>query len=360
MKVLQVINNLSGGGAEKLVTEISIELNRKQIKTDILIFNNNNDKYTDILNKNGIRIINLNQKNIYNPMIIFKVIKYLKNYDVIHVHLFPAFYWIALSSFFIRKNLKLIYTEHSTHNKRRDIKFLKFLEKYIYSKYNQIISITNEVQSNLINWIKPKDRLKYKVINNGINLDRYKKAKKYDKNELVESLPENSVIITMVSRFSEAKDQKTLIKAMKYLPDNYHLLLVGEGKLKKECENLSRDLNLENRVHFLGFRKDIPEIFKTSDVIVQSSHWEGFGLTAVEAMASGKPVIVSNVPGLVNVVGISETTFNVGDYEQLKNIILKLVKDNNYYTFVSKKAKNLAIKYDIKYMIDKIIKCYYE
>lgn len=77
-------------------------------------------------------------------------------------------------------------------------------------------------------------------------------------------------------------------------------------------------------------------------------------------MASGKPVIVSNVPGLVNVVGISETTFNVGDYEQLKNIILKLVKDNNYYTFVSKKAKNLAIKYDIKYMIDKIIKCYYE
>ena len=124
--------------------------------------------------------------------------------------------------------------------------------------------------------------------------------------------------------------------------------------------NLSRDLNLENRVHFLGFRKDIPEILKTSDVIVQSSHWEGFGLSAVEGMASGKPVIVSNIPGLANVVENPETTFNVGDYEQLKNIILKLVEDNNYYTFVSKKAENLAIKYDIKYMIEKIIKCYYE
>lgn len=353
-----MINNLSGGGAEKLVTDLSIELNKKDIKTDVLILNNKDDKYSDLLNKNGIQIINLNQKNIYNPIIIFKLIKYMKKYDVIHVHLFPTLYWVALSSFFTKKNYKLIYTEHSTHNKRRNINLLRFFEKYIYSKYNNVISITDEVQLNLINWINPKNRSKYKVINNGIDIDKYKDAKKYDKKILVKSLSENDIIITMASRFSEQKDQKTLIKAMKYLPDNYHLLLVGEGKLKKECEKIVNEMNLKERIHFLGFRKDIPEIFKTSDIIVQSSHWEGFGLTAVEAMASGTPIIASNVKGLSNIVKGAGLLFNPKDEKELKGKIVKLINDNEYFQEVKNNSIKRSLKFNFKTMLDKYLKIY--
>ena len=106
----------------------------------------------------------------------------------------------------------------------------------------------------------------------------------------------------MTGRFSKAKDHTTLVKSLKLLPYNYKLLLVGEGELKKNIEILIKKINLENRVIFLGFRNDIPELMKTVDINILSSNWEGFGLVAVEGMASGRPFIGSDVDGMNDVI----------------------------------------------------------
>ncbi len=77
---------------------------------------------------------------------------------------------------------------------------------------------------------------------------------------------------------------------MVLLPDNYSLCLIGDGVRRPVCEELVKKLNLERRVIFLGLRNDVPRLLKTSDVVVTSSYWEGFGLATVEGMAAGKPV----------------------------------------------------------------------
>lgn len=76
---------------------------------------------------------------------------------------------------------------------------------------------------------------------------------------------------------------------MKYLPEDYHLCLVGDGERRAEFETLVKELGLEQRVHLLGLRSDVPEVLATSDYVVMCSHYEGLSLSSLEGMASGKP-----------------------------------------------------------------------
>lgn len=106
----------------------------------------------------------------------------------------------------------------------------------------------------------------------------------------------------MVARFAEPKDHRTLIEAIEKLPQNYHLILVGEGPLLEQSKKLTTYLSLEDRIHYLGFRSDVYQILKTLDIIVLSSDYEGLSLSALEGMAAGKPFLASNVQGLKELV----------------------------------------------------------
>ena len=163
----------------------------------------------------------------------------------------------------------------------------------------------------------------------------------------------------MVGRFSKAKDQSTLIKAMKNLPENVHLLLLGEGPLKEKNQNLAKKIGASDRVHFLGFRDDVERILKTVDIVVLSSNWEGFGLAAVEGMVSGKLVIASNVGGVREVIRDDELMTEVSNYDDLSNKIRIFLKDK------SKKKKKISYlinrseKFDISVMINNYLELYY-
>ena len=79
--------------------------------------------------------------------------------------------------------------------------------------------------------------------------------------------------------------------------------IAGHGELEAQLKNRARALGLDERVRFLGFRADLPRLLGEADVFLSSSKWEGFGLSVVEAMAAGLPVVVSNIPGVAEVVG---------------------------------------------------------
>jgi glycosyltransferase involved in cell wall biosynthesis len=365
MKILHVINNLGSGGAEKLIEDTLTIMNQySNIEVEILILTGENNVFGEELRNSGINIYNLETFNIYNPINIIKIKKFIKNnnYDLIHVHLFPVFYWVTIANVLNFKNkIPLVMTEHSTHNRRRNYKFFKFFDKFIYNQIDKIISISKDTQSNLKKWLDiDEDNSKFKIINNGIDTEKFQNAKSYKKNNLLKEYNYGDVFVTMVGRFSEQKDQKTLIKAINNLPDKFHLLLVGRGNLKSNCENLVEDLDLNNRVHFLGFRKDIKRILKTSDIIVLSSNWEGFGLAAVEGMAAGKPLIASNVSGLKEIVKGSGLLFEPGNKKELTKLIKKLNSDSEFYNNVAKKCFDRAKKYDLDRMIKKEIDIYNE
>lgn len=184
---------------------------------------------------------------------------------------------------------------------------------FVYSRYDRIIAISEGVHSMLIDNL---ESLKYRilVIKNGVDTFKISRTKSISKNEL--GISQSSIVITQVAKFNIQKDRKTLLRALRLLPQEYYVLFVGDGRLLDEHREMVKLLNLENRAHFLGIRNDVPVILKMSDIIVMSSNYEGFGLAAVEGMAAGKPLIASNVPGLSEVVRGAGILFEVHDEQE--------------------------------------------
>ncbi len=364
MRILHIINNLGSGGAERLIADLLPRLNSyDEIECELLLLTDEKNVFDKELIKNGIKVNVLQRRKIYNLLNAIDIAKFVNkgNYDIIHAHLFPTQYWVALAKpHFKNKKIKLITTEHSSHNRRREKAYFKHIDKYIYRKYDKIISISEKTQENLMNWLKVKEKCrdKFIVIHNGIDMDKFSNALPYKKEEIVSKFNEETKVITMVARFSEAKDQPTLIRAMKKLNSDIHLVLVGEGPLLEECKKLTNDLGISERVHFLGYREDVARIMKTSDIIVLSSNWEGFGLSAAEGMASGKPVIASDVDGLREIIGDAGILFERGNHVNLSNLISELISDKSYYNQIVEKEFNKSKHYDIENNLNFLIKLY--
>ena len=108
-----------------------------------------------------------------------------------------------------------------------------------------------------------------------------------------------------VGRFEEAKDYPTMIGGFARLSEsrpNSHLLLVGKGSLRESVEQLVRAHHLEGQVHFLGVRRDVPQIMSAADGYVLSSAWEGMPVVLLEAAAVELPIVATRVGGVAEVV----------------------------------------------------------
>lgn len=346
MKIIHVITNLKVGGAQRLLVDILPILNESNV-VDLLVIQDADTQFSNMLIEKGIKIRSLQQTILRDPRCIVKMRRIFKEYDIVHVHLFPTIYFAALAS--LGLSLKLIYTEHNTTNSRRGKWYFHGLEKYIYSKYNRIISISQQVQNAITQWLQEYDD-RFKVICNGVDLDKFRKPD-------IEVLP-NTLI--MVSRFGAAKDQATVIRALPYIQKNAILSFVGDGPNRHQCELLAQQLGVSDRIKFLGTRSDVAELISMSYIGIQSSNWEGFGLTAVEIMAAGKPIIASSVEGLKQVVEGAGITFAVGNERELADEVNRLLSDRRYYESIKTKCVDRSFRYDIKTMINEYKKVYDE
>ena len=322
---------------------------------DVLLFNGTATFLKKELENMNIKVYELNKSSfIYNPLHIIRLIPYLKSYDIIHTHTTACQYYVALAKFISLSKIKLVTTEHNTTNRRRNIWWFKPIDRFIYKLYNAIISISPATTNSLSEYIGKNTNIY--TIQNGINLSILQKESVINKNILVPN--EKCILVTMIARFCEQKDQDTLIQAISLLPENYYLCLVGDGERRYICETLAEKLKIKERVIFTGIRNDVVQIIKASDIIVQSSHWEGFGLAAVEGMAAGKPVIASNVPGLAEVVKGAGLVFPLGDTKLLAHEIEELMNDPTYYKKIADQCRIRATNFDIKKMINEYEKIY--
>lgn len=357
MKILYVINDLSMGGAEKMLLDMTLLMNEKtNYSVTILLLNDREESLKQVFEDQNIKVYTLNCKSNYSLMNLYKIINYMKKYDIVHSHLFPSNYWVALAKIFL-KDKTIVTTEHSTYNNRRNYKLFKPLEKVIYSKYDKVISIGDTTQVNLLNWIGLRNDGSFVVIKNGIDLIKFDTVKAYEKKVFFD---DTSFILTMVGSLREQKDQETIIRAMRLLPENIKLLLVGDGNKRDKLVRLINELALEDRVKLLGVRQDIPVIMKTSDVVIVSSNWEGFGLVAVEGMAVRKPVVASDIDGLKQVVEGFGVTFKKGNEVDLANKVNELLNDVNYYNEIANKCYKRSKNYTIEKLVEEYLKIYEE
>lgn len=356
MKVLHVIDTLGSGGAEKLLSDLLPALMEYGVKPDVYVLSNDNNLYVDILEKRGIKVIISKRNSLYNFLHIKDILKLSNQYDILHTHLFHSLYLIGIANMIHSMKSILIYTEHSTNNKRRTYKFFKFIEKKIYNQYRAIISISNAVSEELQKWIEYSGE-KY-IIRNGINLKEFKDSSRINFEKIDKKIPGKSKLILMVGRFVPSKDHLTVVKSLRYLESNVHLLFAGEGPLLTQVQKETKNYNLEDRVHFLHFRTDIPNLIKTSDIVVLSSFWEGFGLVIIEAMASGKPIVVSDIKGIREVVKNYGIKFEPGNSKVLAKEIDELLKNKQKYDEYRKRSLTRAEVFKIENTAREYIKIY--
>lgn len=356
MKILQVITSLQIGGAEKLVAEISPMLRDKGHEVDVLAFTSTAPNFIHLLEEKGIKVYTFGEYvNVYNPMFIPKLAKMMRHYDIIHTHNTSPQYFAALGSL-VNGKCHLVTTEHNTYNRRRSIALFKTIDRWMYSRYEQIICISDQAEKNMRKFLPKTHGIC--TIYNGVNVHSFRNAEAIDGMH-----PNGKTVVVMVAAFRPQKDQKTLIKAFSKLPkDKYELWLVGDGELHEELHSYVNSIHSPKsekngiisygNILFFGNRPDVPQILHSADIVVMSSHYEGLSLSSVEGMSVGKPFIASDVDGLREVVKGYGILFPHEDSTALALEIKRLADDNDYYQLIAAKCWERAQMFDIQKMVD--------
>lgn len=355
MRILHIIDTLNTGGAESLVAQIVPRMISNGCYVEVAVFVSGDTPFYRSLVNSGVKVHSFSKSgSVYNPLNILRLRKLMADFDIIHTHNTAPQLFAALAS--IGEKTTLFTTEHGGSNRRRTWKWYVPFDRWMYNKYKRIICISAKAEDALRKHIK-SDADSILTINNGIEVHRFADAQRMS--QISDSVPSSAVTITMVAGFRWEKDQMTLIKAMKLLPDNFYLILVGDGVLKEECQSLASAEGVANRVIFLGIRTDIPEILKTSDFVAMSSHFEGLSLSSLEGMAAGKPLLASDVDGLREVVKDAGILFPNGDSEEFAKQVMRLYSDKMLYSEVASRCATRATEYDISNMVRGYMQLYH-
>ncbi len=358
MKVLFICDTLASGGAQKLLTDL-LEVVNKKIECTVLSLSDKEDKYSKNINAWGIKVISISHE--INTIGILKHIKEIilaGNYDLIHANLVHSIYYTAIVNIICKKKMPpLVLTEHSTDDKRRHWAIFKPIEKIVYSQYKEVISISNQTQNNLISWLHPRDIGKFKVIYNGINLDKFYNAKGYSRTNKDFDYQQDDFVLCLVGSFTPQKNHSTIIEVVKKLPSNYKCLFVGEGPLLGEIKEKVSEENLNDRIAFWGYRNDIPEIMHSVDLVLVPSLWEGFGLVAAEAMASRTAIVSSNVQGLSEVVSDCGIQVDPQDVNGFVDAIQKMKETEIREIYINKAVEQVK-RFDVKEMANLYLDIY--
>ncbi len=141
-------------------------------------------------------------------------------------------------------------------------------------------------------------------------------------------IKDDEILIGSVAVITGGKGHKQIIESAPSIikeNDKVKFVLVGDGAKKDEYEKIVRDMGLDDKIIFLGKRRDIPRIMASFDIFVHMSEVETFGMVLIEAMAMGKAVVARNVGGIPEVVSEGETGYLVNDNDEFSNRVIELV-----------------------------------
>lgn len=333
MRVLHLINDLDvDGGAQRIVRDL-VE-RTLDCEPAVLTLKPAPAEVLAELEERGVVSSSLRP---LRPSSLGRARRLVREADVVHVHLFPSLYLGALLS------RPKVFTEHNTTNRRRSRPWLRPLERRVYRRYDRVGCISEAARGALAEWVGDLDG-RLEVVVNGIRLDRFRAATR--------PAPQPPFRLLMTAGFTAQKDQASLVRALEHLPASFELHLVGEGVNRSAVEAVARQRRLESRVVFHGRlpNEELPRLLSDTDLYVQSSHWEGFGLAPVEAMAAGIPAVGGDVAGLAEVIGDPALLFPAGDDRAMARVICTLLEDPARYEHESARAGERAARYDCDVM----------
>ncbi len=306
MKVLELLcEPISNGGQEAFVMNVYNNIDMDGLQIDLFTpYYCDNDYYKMQVKKRGGRVyargLSFNPGGLkFNIIAPIRTIIRKNKYDVVHIHTGSVFSMTcAALAAKLEHVKKIIVHSHSTadgHNFKRD------MIKTICTPVINICATDFFACSKEAGKWKFSKRIcknKLKIIKNGVNIDKFS----YDESirnqyRNILNVNKETMLIGHVGRFSYEKNQEFIIEILEGLVEkgiNVKLLLIGSGETEEKVKGLVKNYKLFDRVIFKGNVDNVCDYMQAMDIFVLPSHFEGLGIAAIEAQASGLPVVASN------------------------------------------------------------------
>lgn len=327
---------------------------------------------SELIKKNiVVNEINFNRNPISKfNFLAYKAIKNLIDnnfFDLIHCHTPVAAMIVRLAAKNARKKgTKVIYTAHGFHF----FKGASFVNWFIYypvekwlARYTDVLITINKEDYERAKKFFKASKVMY-VPGVGIDVDKFSKIKIDRKSKRTElALPQDAFVVLSVGELNKNKNHETIIRAVAKLNNpKIHYVICGQGSLKNYLEDLIKKLGLEMQVHLLGFREDIAEIYKASDLFAFPSYREGLSVALMEAMASGLPVVCSDIRGNIDLIEDGKGGFmcKPDDIDGFATAIHNIMENNNLTENFKRNNKDKILMYSINEVKEKMSNLYEE
>ncbi len=344
MKIAQIIigYNKEIGGYGRHVNLITGELKKRGHNVAIITTKYSPGKYGD--EKGVIRLWNDPLLKI-TPSLFTHLLS--NDYDLVHVHGYPSFlpFIACLAKEF--KNFPLVFTPHYHPFGHKPLPLRRLFDltfgNYSLKKPDYVVALT-DYEKRLL---RRRGAKKISVIPNPIKTENLRKIKGFKKKFGIAG-----PFIVFVGRIEKDKGLEYLIDAVMGLPVT--LVIIGEDAGYK------KELKESENVLFTGAlsQKDLMSAYTECEFLVLPSKYEAFGIVLIEAMYYGKPVIATNVGPIPSIVKDAGLLVKYGDVKGLRTSIKKLLKDEKLRILMGKEAQRHAQIYDVKNVVDKLMKVY--
>lgn len=279
----------------------------------------------DIKLSSKVRAIGINANNKFQAL--FKMYKYLDKhlkeikYDLITIQ--DAYYIGSIGVNLANKyGIKI---EIQVHGFEKLSSFRYSLAKYNLQRADIIRTVSTSLKNRIVDEFGIKEE---KIYVSPVAVDK-NKILNFNSNLNLKEKHSNNFIFLTVSRLVEVKNISLQLKALSKV-ENANLIIVGDGPEKNNLINLTKELNIEDRVEFVGWVDDVYSYYKSSDCLLLTSDSEGYGMVVAEAVLASLPVIMTDVGVAGELVkdGINGLIVPIRDQAALEKAMLKIVSDN--------------------------------
>ncbi len=351
-KLLFICHSLGGGGAEKLLIDLLITLPRENYSCELLLFTKVKDYDTEL--PAHINVSYLNIRNTFNPLCVLRIAKYLRHSkpDLIVSFLSFAIYLIVIPKILAKSKAQIVSTIHSNvsyvlNTENTIVRFKPFVRKafrYCNKHIDMFVSVSKGVGEDLCsNFRVPAT--KCRTIYNGIDIENITKS---SKEKIVNDVFSKELpLICACARLTKPKNYPLLLKSFKLLLADIdaELMILGDGELREELEAMTKELQIEDNVNFLGFQKNPYKFMASSDLFVLSSDFEGFGIAIAEAMACSLPIVSTRCPsgpGEIITDGVEGLLVPINDSVALAEAMSKVLSNETLRSKMSAEAEKRA------------------
>jgi glycosyltransferase involved in cell wall biosynthesis len=355
IRVLQVIPSLQPGGAERMAVQLLLGLDRSRYSAAAVSLGRRTGADLEFLAANdGLTVWYLDKHPGFDARMYWRFDQVLRRFepDVVHSHLNSLLYVAPLA--LARRTPVIVYTAHNFPELLVPSS-LRWFYRTSFRCGVTPVSLTRSLTPVLCAAFHLGD---LPLIRNGIPVSRFQNPK-IPRTEwrVREGYSAQDVLFVCVARLSPQKNHALLLKAFAAGPfasSAAHLLVAGEGELRRSLTRLASELGITSRVHFLGNRRDIPELLAAGDVFALSSAQEANPLCIMEAMAAGLPVVSTAVGGVPELVesGVQGFLTEPGDVGGLARAMCVVLHDAELRAALGSQAAKRAIdQFDVSDMV---------